>query len=386
MKTKKMMYRSVGISLSLIMCLGFILCVHQPVAVAQEQPHVSAQAAILMDVESGRVLFEKNSRESLRIASLTKIMTALVAIEHGDLEETVVTSKNAFGVEGSSIFLKLGEKLTLEEMLYGLMLRSGNDAAVAIAEHIGGSIEGFTFLMNQKAEELGMTDSIFNNPHGLDDHPEHYASAHDLALLSSYALKNDTFATIVSTKRKTAPLEGEKWDRVWHNKNRMLTKYPYADGVKTGYTKLAHRTLVSSATKDGHRLVVVTLNAPDDWNDHIHLFEYGYEQYQLVRMDEQGKVLRDERLIRDQGEFQLMNHFAYPLTENEEIDRKIVIDPVLQGEPGDKVPYPAGFVYYHLDQQEIGKVPVQFVLYDQEPSLFQRLQHIFSMLWGDVDG
>lgn len=165
----------------------------QVFAMTEIQPlHISAQGAALIDVKSGRILFEKNGDQKMRIASLTKIMTAIVAIENGNLEDMVTTSDNAYGTEGSSIYLKRGEQLTLEDMLYGLMLRSGNDAAVAIAEHIGGSVEGFAFLMNEKAKILGMNHTHFVNPHGLDD-KEHYSTPKDMAILTAYALKNSTF-------------------------------------------------------------------------------------------------------------------------------------------------------------------------------------------------
>jgi D-alanyl-D-alanine carboxypeptidase (penicillin-binding protein 5/6) len=346
----------------MIIIASFLLHITGPVQHTYAQHGVSAQAAILVDIESGRILFEKNSDQPLRIASITKIMTAIVAIENGVLSDKVVTSKNAYRVEGSSIYLRLGEKLSLEDMLYGLMLRSGNDAAVAIAEHIGGSLDGFIYLMNQKAEELGMTQSVFNNPHGLDDHEEHYSSARDMAVLTAYAMKNETFATIVGTKRKTAPLEGEKWDRIWHNKNRMLTKYPYADGVKTGFTKRAKRTLVSSATKDGHSLVAVTLNAPDDWNDHIHMFEYGFNEFTKVTLVEKEERLKDERLAREDGNFSMLNHLSYPLKEDEIIQKRIVLNPVFSHDEIDpsQIPYPAGYIHFTLDQKEIARIPIRF--------------------------
>lgn len=161
----------------------------------------NARAAALIDVESGRLLYSNNGDTPMRIASLTKIMTAIVAIEHGNLTDMVKTSKRAVGKEGSSIYLQLNEEMSLSNMLYGLMLRSGNDAATAIAEHVGGSEEGFVHLMNEKAIQIGLTNSHFMNPHGLDD-DEHYSSANDLAKLSAYALKNEVFAEIVSTKEK----------------------------------------------------------------------------------------------------------------------------------------------------------------------------------------
>nr|WP_237700194.1 D-alanyl-D-alanine carboxypeptidase family protein [Caldalkalibacillus thermarum] len=348
--------------------------------------NVSAQAAILIDAESKRVLFEKNAYEPLRIASITKIMTAIVALEHGDLKDVVTASKNACSVEGSSIYLRPGEKMTLEDLLYGLILRSGNDAAVAIAEHIGGSVEGFVFLMNQKAEELGMEQTVFNNPHGLDTHEEHYSTAYDMALLTAYALQNETFATIASTRKKTAPLEGEKWDRVWYNKNRLLSMYPYADGVKTGYTQRAKRTLVSSATKDGHRLIAVTLNAPDDWNDHINMFEYGFQHYTLVTLAGEGELLKDERFERTDGHFKYLNGFRYPLREDEHLKKQIVIDPVFKQEELPAIPKPAGYVHYFLDNEEIGRVPVGFIPHEKPPSFWQRLRNLFDTLVGVVHG
>lgn len=256
-------------------------------------PNNSAQAATVIDVASGRILYDKNGNQKLPIASLTKIMTAIVAIEAEDLQTEVVASKNAVGVEGSSIYLRQGEKLTLENLLYGLMLRSGNDAAVAIAEHIGGSVEGFAYLMNEKAQYIGLKNSNFVNPHGLD-HKSHYSTANDLAILTAYALQNPIFQEIVSTKIRTAPLEGYKWDRKWFNKNKMLRNYAGADGVKTGYTKIAKRCLVSSATRDGRQVVVVVINDGNDWVDSANLLDYGFNQFKNV------EVVRNEQIFEYQ--------------------------------------------------------------------------------------
>jgi D-alanyl-D-alanine carboxypeptidase (penicillin-binding protein 5/6) len=344
---------------------------------------VSAEAAILMDVASGRVLYEKNSQTSLRIASITKIMTAIVAIELGNLDDLVTVSRNAYGVEGSSIYLRQGEKVTLENLLYGLMLRSGNDAAVAIAEHIGGSTEGFVFLMNQKAEELGMRQTVFSNPHGLDTHEEHYASAYDMALLTAYAMKNDTFATIVGTRKKNVAFEGEDWQRTWYNKNRLLTMYPYANGVKTGFTKRARRTLVSSAEKDGHLLVAVTLNAPDDWNDHMRMFEYGFNHYELVDYYTKGEPFRHERIEREDGHFYLLNDFRYPLSEQESLRQEVTIDRAFQAKDLEQVPYPAGFITFFLGQQEVGRLPLAFAFdEDDSPSWWSRFISLIKWVVG----
>jgi len=281
----------------------------------------------------------------MRIASLTKIMTAIVAIENGNLTDTVKISDRAYGVEGSSIYLRKGEKLSLEDMLYGLMLRSGNDAATAIAEHIGGSVEGFVFMMNEKAAFLGMENTHFRNPHGLDQKNQ-YSTPRDMAILTAYALKNPVFKEIVSTKVKTVPLEGKSWDRKWYNKNKMLYKYQWADGVKTGYTSLAKRCLASSATKNGKQIAIITLSAPDDWNDHIKLFEYGFNNFEWVTMVKKGEEIQE---IRDVN-LLTGSDFSYPLKENEKdkITRKIILNQ--NKEPGR--------IEFYFNNKFIGSVPI----------------------------
>ncbi|MDF2924345.1 MAG: D-alanyl-D-alanine carboxypeptidase [Paenibacillaceae bacterium] len=268
----------------------------------------SAEAAALIDVTSGRVLHSQQGDKRMRIASLTKVMTAIVAIEQGTLSDPVKVSKNAFGKEGSSIYLKLGEEMSLHHMLYGLMLRSGNDAATAIAEHIGGSEQGFVLLMNEKARELGMEHSRFMNPHGLD-HDEHYSTANDMAVLTAYALKNPVFQEIVKTEVKKVPNPSEAWDHVWSNKNKMLNIYEGADGVKTGYTKIAKRCLISSATRNGQQLAVVTLNDPNDWLDHRNLLDWGFANYKLTQLVQKNEAV-------DTG-FAAGSSFYYALAEGE---------------------------------------------------------------------
>lgn len=277
--------------------------------------HTNAETASLIDVSSGRILYSKDGDKEMRIASLTKIMTALVAVEEEDLKSVVTVSKNAAGKEGSSLYLKLGEKMSLENMLYGLMLRSGNDAATAIAEHVGGSEEGFVHLMNQKAEEIGLSHTQFKNPHGLDAEG-HYSTANDMAKLTAYALHNADFKRIVGTQQKKAPNPNETWDYNWLNKNKMLRLYEGADGVKTGYTKLAFRCLVSSATREGQQLAAVTLNDGDDWNDHAKMLNYGFEHYPLVDLAQKGQSIQKYQYITG-------NSFKYPLLESEAENIKI---------------------------------------------------------------
>ncbi|MCT8138828.1 D-alanyl-D-alanine carboxypeptidase [Anaerobacillus sp. CMMVII] len=326
---------------------------------------VSGQAAILMEQESGRVLYEKDAHKQLRIASITKIMTALLAIESGKMDEIVTVSSNAFGTEGSSLYLRLGEKIKLEDLVYGLMLRSGNDSAVAIAEHVGGSLDGFVYLMNEKAKEIGMAKTVFNNPHGLDDHEEHYSTAYDMALLTRYAMKNEQFRVISATKSYRAPQEGENWDRIWQNKNRLLTQlYKYSTGGKTGYTKRAKRTLVSTAAKEDVHLIAVTLNAPSDWQDHMNMFNWGFDSFEVFPVVEEGIIdnLKDNFY---KNKVSANYTFEYPVTSEEKqfLSKKITLYNPPKGNEWQEngVPNPVGKITIDLNGTTIGEVPLSFV-------------------------
>lgn len=277
---------------------------------------VSAASAVLIEQKTGRVLYEKDAHTKRRIASITKIMTAVLAIESGKMNNYVTVSEQATRAEGSSVYLKPGEKIKLKDLVYGLMLRSGNDTAVAIAEYVGGSVDGFAFLMNQKAREIGMYDTHFANPHGLDDHENHYSTAYDMAILMRYAMQDKTFATISGTKVHRAPNPTEDWDRVWKNKNRLLTKYKYTTGGKTGYTKRAKRTLVTTATKGDMSLVAVTLNDSNDWNDHIAMYEDGFKNYDMAEVVEKGKVdLKTNKFYKNH--LFVKKSIVYPATSEE---------------------------------------------------------------------
>lgn len=253
-------------------------------AEAKATLNVSARSACLIEAESGRVLYSKNAEARMPMASTTKIMTALVAIDHGPTLDTVIRiPRSAVGVEGSSIYLAEGELITFEVLLYALLLSSANDAAVAISYAVCGSLEGFVALMNQKAAELGLSGTHFDNPHGLDAEG-HYTTARDLASLLAYAVKNDTFLKISGTEKLVVP-KGNDSTRVLINHNRLLRT---CDGViagKTGFTKKSGRCLATCAERDGLRLVAVTLNAPDDWNDHSALFDFGFENYQKLTLE-----------------------------------------------------------------------------------------------------
>ena len=283
MKQKKFV-KGLALFFAMLLTCGFV------VTPASAAPSVSARSAVLIEAESGRVLYQQNAFLRLPMASTTKIMTAIVAIESGDTKRTVAVSPDAVGIEGSSVYLYPGEQLTMEELLYALLLESANDAATAIAIAVAGSVEGFSRKMNEKAESLGLTATHFTNPHGLDDEA-HYTTAYDLAVLSAYALKNEAFRTICATTRKTIPLKGDEGTRVLVNHNKMLTRYEGAIGVKTGFTKRSGRCLVSAAERDGLTLIAVTLGAPDDWRDHAAMLDFGFESYQSVLLAEKGGLV-----------------------------------------------------------------------------------------------
>ena len=247
------------------------------------QGETSAKAACILEMQTGRVLFEHNMHARLPMASTTKVMTALLAIEHGRAQDRVVCSENAFGVSGTSIYLQAGETLTLEEMLLGLMLSSGNDAAVAIAEHIGGTVEQFADMMNARAREIGAVNTHFVNPHGLPA-PNHYTTAYDLALITREAMKNDAFRALVSTQRASIPWQGRSYPRQLTNKNRLLSGYPGATGVKTGFTSKAGRCLAFGASRDGLELVGAVLSCGDWFDEAARLMDGCYETYSMTRV------------------------------------------------------------------------------------------------------
>ena len=260
--------------LILLLVLGVILT---PIN-AQGNPVLSARAAVLIDYETGKILYDKNCEEKLPMASTTKIITAITAIEHGNPDDIVTVSHNAAATEGSSVWLSPGEELTLDNLLYALMLESGNDASVAIAEHIGGSVEKFAVMMNDTCKKAGAVSTNCVTPSGLDDE-FHYTTARDLAYITRYAMQSETFRKIVSTYKTTIPWQDKEWDRSLVNHNKMLNLYSGADGVKTGYTKKSGRCLVSSAVRDGWRVIAVTLDAADDWNDHTKMLDYAFDTF-----------------------------------------------------------------------------------------------------------
>ncbi|MBB5172955.1 D-alanyl-D-alanine carboxypeptidase family protein [Texcoconibacillus texcoconensis] len=345
---------------------------------------VSAQGAILMEQESGRVLYDKQAQTPMRIASITKIMTAILAIEHGDLDEKVEVSSNAEGTEGSSLYLRAGEKLKLEELVYGLMLRSGNDAAVAIAEHVGGSVDGFVYMMNEKAEEIGMDKTTFRNPHGLDTHEDHMSTAYDMAKLTRYAMENEDYREVTGTSVYRTDTKRENGFRSFRNKNRLVNgMYKDSTGGKTGYTKRAKRTLVSTAERDDLSLIVVTLNAPSDWNDHMSLFNWAFDTYELLPIVEEGVVDNvDDPFYEDRLEADY--NFEYPVTQEEleGISKRINVYTPPQDDEWERngYPNPIGTIDVMVNGDQVGSVPLRFIEEEEEEESlgwFEKLKRTF---------
>ncbi len=314
--------------------------------------NVSAQSAIVVDADSGRVLYEKEADRRSLIASTTKIMTALVVCRECNVLDRVQIMPEAVGIEGSSMYLKAGEVLTVQELLYGLMLHSGNDAAVALAIFCGGTVEGFVQLMNDYARRMDLRNTNFENPNGLDS-PHHYSTARDLAVLTAEAMKNPIFAKTVSTRSVKVG------QRHLTNHNKLLWRYPGADGVKTGYTKAAGRILVSSAVQEGRRLVAVTINAPNDWQDHEALLNLGFGQYTERQLIQKGETVGELPILsgtKKEASLVAGEDFSWPMAEGEQVTVELNLGyfrfaPVHAGEP-------AGHAHILVDGNPVGQIPL----------------------------
>ena len=333
---------------------------------------LSAQKAILVDGNTGRVLYQKDADSQSLIASTTKIMTALVVCEQCNVLDRMRIPKEAVGIEGSSMYLQEGEVLTIQDLLYGMMLHSGNDAATALAIYCGGTVEGFAELMNDKADSLGMTDSHFVNPHGLDA-PKHYSTAKDLAILSAEAMKNPIFAATVSAKSVSAG------NRRLTNHNKLLWRIEGANGVKTGYTKAAGRILVSGAKRNGRQLIAVTINAPNDWNDHAFLMEDGFSRFAQRQLVRKGELLGIQEVAWGTNEIVALiasEDFYWAMAQGEVISivlpgNGFVYAPICEGQW-------AGDAHILVDGEQVGTIELEYgssseLIREERRSIWQRL-------------
>ena len=322
-----------------------------------------------MDLDSGRILYEKNANQKRLIASITKIMTAIVAIEEGDLTEKITVGEEVLSMYGTNIYVEVGEKMKLRDLLYGLLLRSGNDASVVIAKAIAGSEEKFVNLMNKKAQEIGMKNTIFKNPHGLDEETENYSTAYDMALLSKYAYKNKTYRNIVSTDKYEVSTGKKTY--LWYNRNKLLTTYEYCTGGKNGYTPRAGKTLVTTASKNGLNLTIVTLSDGDIYNNHIDLYEDFFSKYKRYKIIDKNKFRIDKEFVDE--DVYLEDSFYYPLTSNEVNDIKTVVH-FLDDSATDEI----GTIEIFLSNQKIGELPIYRKIKKKEQfSFFEWLRQLF---------
>lgn len=335
----------------------------------------TAKSTIVMDMDSGRILYEKNANEKRLIASVTKIMTAVVAIENGNLEEEVTAKEEILSMYGSNIYLELNEKMKLRDLLYGLLLRSGNDAAVVIATHIGTTEEKFVKLMNDKAKTLGMNQTIYKNSHGLDEEVKNYSTAKDLAILSSYANTLEEYKKISKTKKWKVQTGIKSY--VWNNRNKLLYTYEYATGGKTGYTPSAGRTLVTSASKDNLNLTTVTLNDSNEYVTHKSLYEYCFDKYKNYKIVDEKTIKIDDNFFKDK--IYIKESFQYPLTDKEKDLVKVIA--TLNKNKKYKNKDIVGNVRVLLDKEEIFKTNIYVEKRNKKNSVIDKIKSFFSKVF-----
>lgn len=352
------------------------LCLFVPVGISAID--TSARSAILMDMDSNRVLYEENIHEKRSVASISKIMTALIALESDKLDEIVVVGEEIQDSYGSGIYIKEGEEILLRDLVYGLMLRSGNDAALAIAKYVGGTVKDFVKMMNEKANEIGMNNTTFNNPSGLDQDKGNYSTAYDMAILTCFAMKNEEYKKITGTKKYTLKTNINTYS--WINKNKLLSIYKYTTGGKTGFTEIAKRTLVSTATKDNTNLVVVTLNDGNDWQDHQNLFEYGFSNYSNLKILEKGNItIYNDDYYKDYGLY-VKNDFSYLLGANEKDNLvfKYELEKKRKLKNKDKI----GILNIYLGDKKIHEEEIFIkILNNDKKSFFAKIKDWFVNLW-----
>lgn len=349
---------------------------------AANEPTVSASSAVLIDGDTAEILYEKSAYKKRSMASTTKIMTGIIAVESKRLDEAVKVNKKPY-IEGTAIGFNKGDKLTLKDLCYAMLLESGNDAALLIANHFGKSEKGFSVLMNKKASEIGMNNTNFVTASGLDDE-EHYTTAYDMALLGAYAIKNADFREICSTKTYKAEYLEPKITRYFSNHNRLLTSCEGVIGIKTGFTKKSGRCLVSACERDGKVLIAVTLNAPDDWNDHKRLYDYGYSLYEetTVNLNVPDTVAvkgSDIPFVR----LNFVNDISVTALKNSKLSTKVLCNrityaPVKTGEViGKIIIYQNGIPVKEqsIYSTENADITSDYCIY--KPTLFQRIADYF---------
>lgn len=328
----------------------------------KENTFDTARSSIVIDLDSGRVLYENNADEKRLIASITKIMTCIIAIEEGDLDKKVEAGEEILKMYGTSIYLELNEKMKLIDLLYGLMLRSGNDASVVIAKQVAGSEENFVNMMNEKAKEIGMTNTTFSNPHGLDEETKNYSTAKDMAKLSSYAYKNKTYRKIIETEEYRVKTDNKSY--LWYNRMKLLGDYKYCTGGKNGYTPSAGKTLVTTHKKGDLKVSIVTLDDDDEYNNHKRLAEYAFNNYSKYSIVDKN----DFDLVIDDNKYYVKKSFSYSLTE-EEKDNVEVLASIDNSLGSGKV----GNINISLNNKTLKKIPLYIKEEKKKENFFTKL-------------
>ena len=343
----------------LVMLLLFLIPLN---VFGKEDTFDTAKSSIVMDLDSGRVLYENNADEERLIASITKIMTCIIAIEQGDLDSDVEAGEEILKMYGTSIYLELNEKMKLIDLLYGLMLRSGNDASVVIAKEVAGSEEEFVKMMNEKAKEIGMTNTTFSNPHGLDEETKNYSTARDMAILSRYAYKNKTYRKIIGTEEYRVKTDNKSY--LWYNRMKLLGDYKYCTGGKNGYTPSAGKTLVTTHKKGDLKITVVTLYDNDEYNNHERLAEYAFDNYSNYDIVDK----KDFDLVIDDNKYYVNKSFSYPLTESEKDNVKVLAsidDSINSGKVGN--------INISLNNKTLKKIPLYIKEEKKKENFFTKL-------------
>lgn len=330
--------------------------------------YAKATSTIAMDLDTGRVLYSNKINEKRLIASITKVLTAIIVLETTDIEKEVEVGTEVLKMYGTNIYIEPGEKITIKDLLYGLLLRSGNDAAITLAVATAGSEEKFVELMNQKAKEIGMKNSTFKNPHGLDEDTQNYSTAYDMALLSKYAYKNKTYRQISSTQKYETTTINKTY--LWYNRNRLLNNYKYCTGGKNGYTPSAGKTLITTAKKNNLNLTIVTLNDDSKYETHEKLYEQlfaEYENYKIVdknSFDVKSKN-KDEILF-------LKKSFSYPLTKKEISKIKTLVTFANNSKNT------AGTIKIYLGDKKIGQLDIYKKTQKKKENFLRKFKTLFT--------
>ncbi|MBR1377433.1 MAG: D-alanyl-D-alanine carboxypeptidase [Bacilli bacterium] len=330
--------------------------------------NIYASSMIGYDMDTKQILYGDNIHETRSVASISKIMTAILACESGKLDNTVIIGDEINKAYGSGIYIRIGEEMTLRDLVYGLMLRSGNDAAFSIAKYVGGTVDNFVAMMNDKAKELGMNDSTFNNPNGLDDKGGNLSSTYDMAILTSYAMKNEDYKTITGTKKHTVKTNMNYYS--WTNKNKLLFSYKYTTGGKTGFTKIAKRTLVTTASNNNMNIVIVTLNDGNDFNDHKNLYERLFNEYEGYDILKKGDISIAN--LKDKNSYYILDNFKYDLREYEKDNIVVDFDINDVKDTNNKI----GEVYVYLNKKELYKTDV-YVDETKKVTFWQKIKGLF---------